>query len=224
MRKTVLSMMAFAAIAFASCGNKQGADTAKEDSLKVEAEAPEVSDEIEELAAQAEGFATLDGDAINSALEANEATVATQAIETAKTRIQSLIDAGKTEAANLYAAKVKTYVDAASEKLQNLGVDASGINGVISNALGGAQGAASSAVEAATGTVDAAKAAGETAVQNAKDAAKNAANTAVETAKNTANTAIEGAKNAANSAVQNATNAAGAAVGNALNKALGGQQ
>lgn len=223
MKKIMLSMMAFAAIAFTSCGNKQASETAKEDSIKVEAAATEAVDET----ADVETRAANDVAQLEQAIESNQTNSVNIMVDAAKQSIQELLNAGKTEAASIYASKIKTTIDGASDKLQAAGVDVSGLNGVISGALGTATGTANAAVQTATGAVEGGKAAvenakeaGKAAVENAKEAGK----AAVENAKEAGKAAVENAKNAGKAAIQNAANAGAAALGDALNKALGTQQ
>lgn len=222
MKKIFFSVMAMALIVV-SCGNKQKEGVEQKDSLQAPVEeVVEATAELDEVVAAPESQAAKIGESLNSALESADASVVGNVLDEAKKKIQGLLDAGQTEAANLYASTIKSYVDAAKDKLQSVGVDASPIQGLISNAMG----TASVASDIATQAVDQAKNAGEAAVQGAKakaeeqvNAAKAAANEAVQDAKAKAAEQVNAAKAAANAAINNATNAANTAVSKATEEA-----
>lgn len=116
MRKFILSIMAFAAISFASCGNKSTETQTDSDSISeiVEdtidsnssAEAEDIESTVEELV---------------SALESGDTENITSTVEEANKKVVDLIAEGKEDEAKAYAEAIKKFVTENKEKLTATG-------------------------------------------------------------------------------------------------------
>lgn len=194
MKKTLMSVMAMA-IVLVSCGNKQAGNLAQEDSLQVPVEeVATAEDDLAEAIANPENQAEKLAESLSSALESKDAKTVTSVLESATQKIQQLIEAGQTEAAEIYANKIKGYVDAAAEQLNGIGVNESSINGFISSVNDAAADAAKTVTEST--------------------------NEAIEKAKDAGNAVVEGAKSKIQETVEGGKDAAKAATSEAVNKAV----
>ena len=168
MKKTLMSVMAMA-IVLVSCGNKQAGNLAQEDSLQVPVEeVATAEDDLAQAIANPENQAEKLAESLSSALESKDAKTVTSVLESATQKIQQLIEAGQTEAAEIYANKIKGYVDAAAEQLNGIGVNESSINGFISSVNDAAADAAKTVTESTNEAIEKAKDAGNAVVEGAK--------------------------------------------------------
>lgn len=128
MKKLVLSIMAFAAISFTSCGNKTSETPTDADSLTEvvagSADSSDISSEDdEELEAAMEELA--------SALESGDEEDITSTVEEANNKVVELLAEGKQEEAKAYAEAIKKFVMEHKDKFTATG--SSVIASIVSN-------------------------------------------------------------------------------------------
>jgi len=187
MKKIIVCAMAFMALTFASCGNKQnGGQTPETDSIANVA-ADENGGEAEAVASD-----------LKAKLDAKDSKGFSEAVASAKQKIDELVKAGKVEEAKAYASKVKQFIDENAETIKQVTNGNETINSIVSTisalpaSAGDAVDAAGEAVKTdAENAVKSAKEAAETKVAETKEAAKQKANDAVENAKQKTNEAVD---------------------------------
>lgn len=194
MKKLFTTMMAVAAISFASCGGNTKTETVDTDSTAVEAVAEE------EVVAAVDEIAT--------ALESGDEAVVKTNVETLTQKIQALIEKGDVEAAKAYALKLQEWYQNNKEKVDALAQNGTTIEQLINAAVA----LPTTVTGAAQEVVDAAKADAET----VKEAAKAAAEQKAEEAKEAAKAKVE---EEVNKATQKAADKANEAVNDAAKKA-----
>ena len=194
MKKILLAVMAVAAIAFTSCGNKtQQAEAV--DSVAI-------VDSLASAAAQA------DIDAISALLNGGDATKLQEALAAVKEKIATLIKENP-EVAKEYVAKVQTFLKDNADKVKAVVGDnaavqtavsaitetepADIVNGFLTSVGDAATEVKDAAVGAANQQVDAAKQAVEDKANEVKDAADKKVQETKDAAKQKANDAIDNA-------------------------------
>lgn len=185
MRKVFVCAIAFMALMFASCGNKQSGNAAPNDSTATDSTIV-AGDSIDEAEAVANDM--------QAKLDAKDAKGLNEIVATAKQKIDELVKEGKVEEAKAYASKVKQFIDDNAEAIKTVTNGNETISSIVStiNALpSSAEGTVKAAGEAvksdAENAVKTAKDAAETKVSEAKEAAKKKATDEVNKAKDKAN-------------------------------------
>lgn len=199
--------MAFAALTFTSCGNKQSANTDSADSI-----ADTTAVATDSAASEAESLAS----DMQAKLEANDASGFNEIVASAKQKIDELIQEGKVEEAKAYASKVKQFIDDNAETIKQVTNGDETVSSLV-NTITSLPSNAEDAVDAAG---EAVKSDAQNAVNTAKEAAENKVNEAKEAAKQKANDEVDKAKQKANDEVDKARQKANNEVNKAANKAL----
>lgn len=194
MKKIIVCAIAFMALTFASCGNKQnGNQTPETDSIAAAATDENGGSEAEGLASD-----------LKAALDAKDSKGFSDAVASAKQKIDELVKAGKVEEAKAYASKVKQFIDENAETIKQVTNGNATINSIVST-IKALPTDAGSAVDAAGNAV---KSDAEHAVEAAKDAAATKAAETKAAAKQKADEAVDNAKQKANDAVDKAASKA----------------
>lgn len=196
MKKTLVMVMAAAAISFTSCvnGNKATA-TDETDSIKVNAV---IDNDLEDLLSEISGgVEALDGDALESSIEAFKA------------RIQALINAGNGEVAQKYIDAFKQYVETNKEQITAISTEATEeaettLADLVQKAANLPKEVVGTAKTAAEGIANDAVDKVNEEVEKAKTEAADKANEAVDKTKGKANDAIDEQQKKANDAVNKA--------------------
>lgn len=196
MRKLFTTVMALAAISFASCGGNTKSETVENDSTTVEAVAAE------------EAVAAVDEIAI--ALESGDEEAVQINVKALADKIQELIENGDTEKAKEYALKLQEWYAQNKEKVDGLAQNGTTIEQLVKAAV-----ALPTTLDAAVEQLgDAAKADVETVKEAAKAAAEEKANEVKEAAKAKAEEEVnKAAQKAADKANEAAKKAAGKLLG-----------
>lgn len=193
MKKTLLAVMAVAAISFTSCGNKQ------------QQEVPVDEVAVENIDSLANVEATASISALTEQIEAKDVNKLKEAVAAVQAKISELIKTNP-ELAKEYVAKVQAFLKENADKVKavvgdNAAVSAaiaavadaepqSIVNGLMEQVGDAAEEAKDAAVEAAQEKVDEAKAAAEEKANEVKDAAKEKANEAIDNAASDAKKAL----------------------------------
>ncbi len=178
MRKTLLAVMAVAAIGFTSCnGSKTGQGPAIDSTSVIET--PDLTEQ-----------ATIDADNMTKSLAekiaANNPEEVKALIEQAKEKIAEFLAKGDAEAARIYQEKISTFLTENADKIKAVvGEENEAVNTLI-NAITSAPASAAAALEGAAGAVD-------EAANAAKDEAQKKVDEAVDAQKKKAADAIDGA-------------------------------
>lgn len=193
MKKVFIFAFAFAAMTFASCGNKQGGNAAPVDSVATDSVAIVDNSSAEAIASD-----------LQSKLEANDADGFNQAVEAAKQKIDELVKAGNVEEAKAYASKVKAFVDENAETIKQLTGGEETVTSIV-NTINQLPADAESTVKEAG---EAVKADAEQAIEDTKAAAKQKVEETKDKAKQKATDEVNKAKDKANQEVNKAANKA----------------
>ena len=189
MKKILVLALAMVAISFASCGNK------------AQKNAEEIIDSTEAVVEDVNAAADEAIAALSEQIEKNDASALQTALEAIKAKVASFI-AANPELAKEYLGKVQGFlISSLVDGISNLpseSVDALMGAGDALKALG--IDATAKAADAVEGAVEGAK----DAVEGAKDAAVDAVKDAKDAAVNKANEAVEGAKEKAGEAIDKA--------------------
>lgn len=200
MKKLFTTVMALAAISFASCGGNTKSEAADNDSTAVETVAAD------------EAVAAVDE--ITNALESGDEAAVQSNVQSLATKIQELIEKGDTEKAKEYALKLQEWYAQNKEKVDGLAQNGTTIEQLVKAAVA----LPTTANAAAEQLGDAAKADVETVKEAAKTAVENKANEVKEAAKAKAE---EEVNKAAQKAADKASEAVNDAAKKAANKLLG---
>lgn len=205
MKKILVLALAMVAISFASCGNK------------AQKNAEEIIDSTEAVVEDVNAAADEAIAALSEQIEKNDASALQTALEAIKAKVASFI-AANPELAKEYLGKVQGFLKENADKIKAV----IGDNAAISSLVDGISNLPSESVDALMGAGDALKALGidatakaadavEGAVEGAKDAVEGAKDAAVDAMKdakdaavNKANEAVEGAKEKAGEAIDKA--------------------
>lgn len=201
MKKAFYSLMALAAISFASCGGNTKSEVVTEDSTGVENVASE-----EEVVTAVDKIAT--------ALESGDAATVQTNVQNLSTKIQQLIESGDVETAKAYALKLQEWYNQNKEKVEGLAQNGTTIEQLINAAVA----LPVNAEGAAQGLIDAAKEDVGTIKEAAKEVAEQKANEAKEAVKAKAEEEINKAADAAKAKAEEKVNEAAK---KAANKLLG---
>lgn len=201
MKKILVMALAVVAISFASCGNKA--------QQKVEEVADSTEAVVEDVNAAAEEAIS----ALSEQIEKKDAGALQTALEAIKAKVASFI-AANPELAKEYLGKVQGFLKENADKIKAVVGDNAAINSLVA----GITALPTESVDALMGAGDALKALGIDATAKAADAVEGAKD-AVEGAADAAADAVKDAKDAAvdkaNEAVDNAKEKAGEAIDNA---------
>lgn len=189
MKKVFVCAIAFMALTFTSCGNKQNGNAAQTDSLTDTTAIAADGTDAEALANE-----------MKAKLEAKDANGLNEIVTSAKQKIEELVKAGKIEEAKAYASKVKQFVDENAEAIKTVTNGDETISSIVST-ISALPSNAENAVEAAGNAV---KSDAENAVESAKGAAETKVNEAKEAAKQKATDEVNKAKDKANEKVNKA--------------------
>ena len=201
MKKILVLALAMVAISFASCGNK------------AQKNAEEIIDSTEAVVEDVNAAADEAIAALSEQIEKNDASALQTALEAIKAKVASFI-AANPELAKEYLGKVQGFLKENADKIKAV----IGDNAAISSLVDGISNLPSESVDALMGAGDALKALGidatakaadavegaKDAVEGAKDAAVDAVKDAKDAAVNKANEAVEGAKEKAGEAIDKA--------------------
>lgn len=200
MKKLFVCAIAFMALTFASCGNKQSGNAESADSLT----------DSTEVVADSTG-ATAVADEMKAKLEAKDAEGFNAVVAEAKQKIDELVKEGKIEEAKAYASQVKAFVDENAETIKQVANGSETVTSIV-NTINALPSSAESAVNAAG---EAVKSDAENAVKSAKEAAETKVSETKAAAKQKAN---EEVNKAANKAKEKANEEVNKAANKALNK------
>ena len=183
MKKILVMALAVVAISFASCGNKA--------QQKVEEVADSTEAVVEDVNAAAEEAIS----ALSEQIEKKDAGALQTALEAIKAKVASFI-AANPELAKEYLGKVQGFLKENADKIKAVVGDNAAINSLVA----GITALPTESVDALMGAGDALKALGIDATAKAADAVKDAKDAAVDKA----NEAVDNAKEKAGEAIDNA--------------------
>lgn len=195
MKKLFTTMMAVAAISFASCGGNTKTESVENDSTAVET----VADEDAVVAAV---------DEVATALESGDAAAVETNVQTIAAKIQELVKNGDAEAAKAYALKLQEWYQNNKEKVDGLVQNGTTIEQLINAAVAlptAVPGAAQDAVDAAKADAQTVKEAAKTALEQKAEETKDAVKAKAEEEVNKAAQKVaDKASEAVNNAAQDA--------------------
>ena len=185
----VLLVAVAAVVSMTSCGSRTSADTAEEDSLK-----------IDTVAVLDEPVAPTVLNKLTEVVQSGDATKVGALVEQVVEQLQDLVADGRATAAAEYAGKVQEFIETNKEKLQNLDINTTSIIDLVNKVMA----LPAEAAEAADAAAAAVKADAET----VKQAVKDAANQKAEEVKAAADQKVEDAKAKVNEKIEEATDKA----------------